>query len=154
MVPEAFPGGFLLHAVGPEDRWRDEALALLTGPRPDPTVVDWVRLGQLYLLRDPAASPADGAVAALLAVPVGGGATVEIRMLRPAPQWTDVNVELRILEQVGDALRGEGVRRMVAGVGNGELARMDLLIRAGFRMAYVERDGRAGRDVLWFETEL
>ncbi len=131
-------------------------------------ILHWAARVQIYALRDPAASPGEGAAAAVLTLPVGSGDTVEIRLVQGAEGWRGHDVELRIVEELADALRARGVRRIVAGVGNAELQPIDLLTRAGFRISYVERDActpergwtrvrgdRAhNRDVLWLELEV
>lgn len=159
---------FLLQPLSAGDGRHPLAVELLTaGSRSVAHVLEWARTGQVYLLHDPAAPASAGAAAAVLTLPVGSGTTAEIRLLEIAPRWRNSDVGLRLLLELADALRSLGVSREVAGVGNAELDRIDLLTRAGFRMAYVERDscspergwiaaghGVPNRDVLWLENDL
>lgn len=158
---------FLLQPLAPADGHHHLALDLLTGgSRSVAHVLKWAEAGQVYLLYDPA-SPVRAGAAAALTLPVGSGATTEIRLFEFAPDVRRRDVGLRLLMELADALRSQGARREVAGVGNAELDRIELLMRAGFRMAYVERDGCSlergwvsasdgvpNRDVLWFELDL
>ncbi len=144
------------------------ALDLLTaGSRSASQVLAWAETGQVYLLFDPASPAAAAAAAAVLTLPVGSGATAEIRVLEIAPRWRGSDVGVRLLWELADALRSLGVRREVAGIGSAELDRIELLTSAGFRMADVERDscapgrggapsanGPTGCDVLWLEMDL
>ena len=169
MIPDLSVGHrFLLQPLSPEDGGHQVAVDLLTGgSRSAAHVLDWIETGQVYVLHDPASPPGAGAAATALILPVGSGATAEIRLLEVAPDWRHSDIGLRLLMELADALRSAGVRREVAGAGNAELDRIELLTRAGFRMAYVERDGCSpergwipagdgvpNRDVLWFEIDL
>jgi N-acetylglutamate synthase-like GNAT family acetyltransferase len=159
---------FLLLPVPVGDERRGGAVGLLAaGPRSVPHVLRWAEIGDIYVLVDPAAPAGDGAVAAVLTLPVGSGTTVELRLIEVAPPWRDSDVGVHLLLELADALRSQGARRAVAGVGNAELDRIDLLTRAGFRMSFVERDsctaangwartedGALSRDILWFEGHL
>jgi hypothetical protein len=159
---------FLLQPVTPGDGRHEAAVKLLTGGwRSVAEVLGWAEGGHVYVLHDPAAPAPAGAAVAVLTVPVGSGATEEIRLLEIAGHGRDSDAGLRLLLELADALRSRGVRRAVAGVGNAEVGRMQLLVRAGFRMTYVERDGCSSergwigagdgvpnRDVLWLEIDL
>ena len=159
---------FLLQPLAPAEGHYHLALGLLTGgSRSVAHVLEWAEAGQVYLLHDPASPVRAGAAAAALTLPVGSGATTELRLFEFAPDVRRRDVGLRLLMELADALRSQGARREVAGVGNAELDRIELLMRAGFRMAYVDRDGcslergwvSAGggvpnRDVLWLEIDL
>ena len=169
MIPDvSVDQRFLLQRLSPDDGRHQVAVDLLIGgPRSASHVLGWVEAGQVYLLHDPASPACAGAAATVLTLPVGSGATAELRLLEIASHWRHSDVGLRLLMELADALRSQGVRREVAGVGNAELDRIELLTRAGFRVAYVERDGCSpergwvpagagvpNRDVLWFEMDL
>ncbi len=167
MAPEDFRGAHLLLCPALGHRRRREALQLLSGGQSSgPDIVRWAERGQLFLLNDPAAPATEGAAAAALTLPLGTGDTVELRRVEAAQAWRDQGVELRIIEEVADALRSFGVRRIVASVADDGLERLKVLSGAGFRMSYVVRDvcpegrgdgsgvGPVHRDLLWMDLEL
>ncbi len=168
-VQESTSVHFLLCPAAVGHERREEGLELLTaGRRSAPHVLRWAELGQVYVLWDPAAPAGGGVAAAALTMPVGAGDTVELRLLEAAPAWRDEDVDLRLVEELADALRAVGVRRIMTGVGDLDVRRMHLLTRAGFRMSYVERDactpergwgardgdGPDDRDLLWLDLDL
>lgn len=159
---------FLMSCLAPGDDGWERALGLLTGAdRSAPHSGRWAQSGDVYVLRDPATTAAGVGAAAALAVASGVGDAVEVGPIWSAPGWPDHDVELCLVEELKDALRRRGVRRIVAGAGHRDVARMALLSRASFRMSHVERDectaerGWAAqdsrgpnRDVLWFDFDL
>jgi N-acetylglutamate synthase-like GNAT family acetyltransferase len=113
--------------------------------------------------------PGEPPAGAVLTLPVGAGRTVELRLVAVSPVADRERVGRRLLAEVADTLRSEGVQRLVAAASNAELALMALLQAAGFRTAHVEHDactaergwvldggnsGLAHRDLIWFEQDL
>jgi GNAT superfamily N-acetyltransferase len=158
----------LMACLAPGDECRDDALDLLTGgDRSAPHRVRWAQWSDVWVLRDPADAAVGVGAAAALTVASGSADVVEIGPIWGAPGWRGHDVELCLAEELLDALRRRGVRRIVAGAGNVDLERIRLLTRAGFRMSHVERDGCTAergwvardasgpnRDLLWFDIDL
>jgi N-acetylglutamate synthase-like GNAT family acetyltransferase len=110
---------------------REAALELLGTTCPP--VRRWSEGGRVFALCDPAAGPEETPAGAALTVPIEGTATVELRALAVASEWRDQHVSTRLLTQVLDALRADGVRMVVAALSDREAQRMERwLERMGF----------------------
>ena len=159
----------LLRVVGSGESLEAAIRVLASASRPEAYVRSWCAEGRVFALGDVDASPGDLPVGAVLALPVGAGRTVELRVVAVLPATGRKGVGRRLLAEVADALRSEGVRRLVAGTSNAELGLMTLLQEAGFRTAHVEQDactaeqgwirgvgdsGLSHRDLIWFEQDL
>jgi GNAT superfamily N-acetyltransferase len=83
-------------------------------------VLRWPEGGRVFALCDPAARPEEPPAGAALTVPIEGTATVELRALAVAPEWRGQHVSTRLLTQVFDALRADGVRMILAALSDRE----------------------------------
>jgi hypothetical protein len=139
----------LLRAVPEGGAAAAVALAALDRPWDD---------GTLWALFDPAAEPDDPPAAVALVGTVGGW-TVELRAVAAPTE----GLTARLLTALGDALRRQGIRRVIAAASDADLGQLRTLLRAGFRPTHVERDGctpqrgwpeHAGRDLFWLDLAL
>jgi GNAT superfamily N-acetyltransferase len=94
----------------------------------------WPEGGRVFALCDPATRPEETPAGAALTVPIEGTTTVELRALAVAPEWRGQHVSTRLLTQVFDALRADGVRMILAALSDREARWMGRwLERMGFQ---------------------
>jgi hypothetical protein len=139
---------------------------LCAAGRAEPYVRAWCDEGRVLCLSDVAADPGEDLVGAAIVVPLGQGATVEVRVINVAPG--DEGLADRLLGDVLQTIRGQGARRVVASASSLDLALQASLQHVGFRPSHIERDGcridhgwlprdegrLSNRDLTWFELEL
>jgi hypothetical protein len=156
---EAPPPPLLLRQVDRPDE-RDLALDVLAAAGWSPAhLEEWAATGTVLELFDPAE---DGPLGAAVVRPLNTGTYELLAWARHRHVATEA-VSGRLVAAVADILRRNGVRRVVASVGDAEPERLTLLLDAGFRFASVERDApmatRGGplagsRDLVWMDQDL
>ncbi|MEY2422183.1 MAG: hypothetical protein QOI95_2250 [Acidimicrobiaceae bacterium] len=163
-MPRAPTSLLFRRARGAEER--EGALRLLARRGGVPLLLrEWCDDGELYVLTDLTEPAGRGPIGAAVVTPVVPRRTVELRTF--ATRSHDVELSLRMVGDVLDAVRASGASRAVAAASNADLERMALLQRAGFRYTHVERDAAiaargwadlegaiVSHDVLWFDRPL
>lgn len=128
----------------------------------------WPEGGRVFALCDPAARPEETPAGAALTVPIEGTMTVELLALAVAPEWRGQRVSTRLLTQVFDALRADGVRMILAALSDREARWMVRWFeRVGFHRVepglsaaplpnslVTSREGATDGAVTWFGQEL
>jgi len=132
-------------------------LAVLTSSGRDPAAIErWCADGEMWALVDP--SLEDVAVAAAVTTKIGDR-VVQLHIVHPL----DGGDAPRLLIGVADRFRAVGVRRLIALIGDDELALQRLLLDANYRIIHVESGAcdrtrgwtaQDARDGLWLQVEL
>lgn len=134
---------------------------LLLADESEQQVRSYLHEGDLYVWRR-----GGEAVGIVLAIPDAD--TVELKAVAIAPVWQGRGVGSAMLRAVLDALREREVRRVTVGTGNSGIGQLAFYQKAGFRLAFIERDfftpergypadleenGIPLRDMVWMDLE-
>ena len=110
----------------------------------------------LWELRDAAGASDEEPVAVAATHPLGDGRWVRLVAVVVAWSRRGQGIGRRMIEDLADALRAQGVCSLVAAVPSDQAGAMVVMQRAGLRPSHVERANAEadGRDVVWFDLEL
>ncbi|HEV2811522.1 MAG TPA: GNAT family N-acetyltransferase [Acidimicrobiales bacterium] len=118
----------------------------------------WRHGGQadLWELRDAAGAIDEKPVAVAATRPLGDGRRVRLLAVVVASSQRGRGIGRRMIEDLADALRAQGVLSLVAAVPSDQPGATVVMQRAGLRPSHIERANpeTEGRDLVWFDLEL